>query len=147
MDKIKCKTDCFNCLFEDCINDSTYRESSLYKNRSEQAKKYQREYQKRRREKAKESGLCIVCCKKPATYGAKCYECMLRQKRHDKKKYDGTRELWKQEGRCYFCGATPVKGKKVCEKHYHILLQNIKICNESENTKIAQHNFGREVWA
>ena len=37
-------------------------------------------------------------------------------------------------------------GKKVCEKHYKILSRNIAICNESENTKKAQKEFGRKPW-
>lgn len=142
----KCNHDCFNCIYDDCINDSVYSEKSLYRNRSEQNKENQRKIQKRRRAEAKEKGLCIVCMSKKATCGTKCHECYICQKRYDKAKYDGRRQYWKENGLCYQCGAEPLPGKKVCKKHYDILLKNIAVCNASEKTKNAQVNFGRKHW-
>lgn len=141
---MRCNHDCFNCIYEDCINDDVYREKSLYKYRSEQSKANNRAYQKKRRDEAKAKGLCIVCCKKPATNGSKCYECFLRQKRYDKRKNTGERAFWKENGLCYYCGKPTLKGKKVCIDHYKILLKNIEICNKSNNEKPSnKRGFGR----
>ncbi len=144
--KVKCNHDCFNCIFPDCICDTFYSEKSLYKNRSEKAKAYQREYQKKKRQEAKEKGFCIICRQEIATRGTKCYECYIRQKRHDRAKCSGDREYWKENGLCYFCGQQPLVGKKVCEKHYKYLAKNIVLCNGSENTKKAQKEFVRLCW-
>ena len=123
-----------------------YSEKSLYRNRSEQNKENQRELQKRKRVEAKAKGLCPVCRSKKATHGVKCYECYIRQKRHDKAKYDGRRKHWKDNGLCVLCGAETLPGKKVCQKHYNSLLKNIAVCNASENTKRAQLEFGKQHW-
>ncbi len=141
-----CSHDCLHCAYDDCINDSVYSEKSLYKNRSEQARKNDRDRQKKARDKAREQGLCLVCRKKKAMRGVKCYECYIRQKRYDKEKYDGKREIWRQKGLCWYCGSEVIPGKKVCQKHYENLLRNIAHCNTSENTKIAQKEFGRKYW-
>ena len=139
---MKCNRDCFNCQYEDCINDDTYR---LCKTPEviERRKEYQRMTAKRKRDEARTKGLCMVCQKKKATYGVKCYECYIRQKRYDLNKYHNDRETWRQNGLCYFCGKQPIEGKKVCIVHYKILLKNIEKCNESENTKKVQKDFGR----
>lgn len=141
-----CNHDCLNCIYDDCINDSVYSEKSLYRNRSEQAKENQRKLQKKKRDEAKANGLCMVCRSKKATHGVKCYECFIRQKSHDRSKYDGQRQYWKENGLCYQCGAEPLPGKKVCKKHYDILLKNIAVCNASEKTKKSQEDFGRKHW-
>lgn len=141
-----CDKDCFNCKYDDCINDSVYSEKSLYKNRSEEAKAADRARQKRRRDKAREAGLCIICQKKMAEYGSKCYECYIRQKRHDKKKCTGERERWRLDGLCYYCGQPVIKGRKVCEKHYEFLKENIKVCNESKKTKGAKERILKSLF-
>lgn len=138
-----CNMDCFHCTYNDCINDNVYSEKSRYCNRSEWGKQRQRDYQKKKRDEAREKGLCIICKQKKATHGEKCYECYLRQKRHDKKKNKHLREYWLENGLCYYCGAKTIQGKKVCEKHYQIVLKNLQHCIESENTKQARKNFGK----
>ena len=144
--KVKCNHDCFNCIYDDCINDYVYPENQLYKYRTENWKNHQKAYQKKKRDEARAKGFCIVCRKRKATKGSKCLECYLRQKRFDRAKYDGKRELWRDNGLCYYCGKKPVDGKKVCRKHYDILLKNIKTCNDSENTKQSQKEFGEKYW-
>ena len=141
-----CNMDCFNCKFDDCIKNDVYSESSRYCNRSEEYKQYQREYQKKKRDEAREKGYCIVCLKRPATNGAKCLECYLRQKRYDKSKCDGRRQMWIEEGRCYFCGGEVKEGKKVCEKHYRVLFENTKKVNDLPQTKEAQKIFTSWFW-
>lgn len=143
---MKCNRDCFNCVFDDCIDDSVYPEETLYKYRSEEWKAHQREYQKKRREEAKKNGMCIICKKKEATKGAKCLECYLRQKRHDKKKNTESRERWSEEGLCYYCGAKPMDGKKVCEKHYESCVKRITRLNESDRGKEIRKAFGKYMY-
>lgn len=138
-----CNKDCLRCKKEYCTN--VYREGSRYCNRSEAQKQYQRDYQKRRREEAKANGLCIVCRKKPRLYGSKCYECYIRQKRHDRAKYDGRREWWREAGKCYFCGNDVIPGKKVCAKHYEVYVRNIKNCNDHPNTIKARRKARNEL--
>ena len=127
-----CNRDCLNCEKEYCTE--VYREKSLYRYRPESQKQYQKDYQKRKRDDAREKGLCIVCRKKKATRGAKCYECYIRQKRYDKAKYHNDRERWKEEGRCYYCGERVIPGKKTCKKHYAALSQRAAEMNEYKNT-------------
>ena len=140
---MSCDRDCINCQKEYCT--AVYREGSRYCNRSEQAKQYQRDYQKRKRDEAKKLGLCIVCRKKPQTHGMKCYECYIRQKRYDRKKYDGRRQLWKHNGKCYFCGKDVIPGKKVCADHYRRLTGNIQHCLAHENTHKARMRAKNEM--
>lgn len=113
-----CDMDCFNCKYKDCIKNDTYSEKSRYCNRSAEARNHQKERAKKKRDEARKQGLCCICLKKPQTHGAKCYECYLRQKRYDQKKNTGERERWKDEGKCYYCGADVVPGKKTCSIHY-----------------------------
>ena len=147
--KIICDRDCFNCKFDDCISDiRVYSEKSLYKNRSPQAQANQRALAKKKRDEAKAQGSCMVCRKKKATHGVKCYECYLRQKRHDRAKCDGRREYWLDEGLCYFCGAPRIAGQKVCEKHYKILKDKImkQNANPTEKMKEQRREFNRWCW-
>lgn len=129
-----CNMNCFECRFDDCVNGSTYSEKSLYKNRSEHARENARARSKRARDKARESGLCTTCKKKPRKYGVMCYECYLRQKRYDRARSTGERQLWKETGLCYYCGDQVVPGKRVCQKHYDILLKSIAICNAANQS-------------
>lgn len=145
--KIKCNRDCFNCIYDDCVVDfPTYSEKSLYKNRSFAAQEYQKLYAKKKRDEARAKGLCLICRKKKATHGSKCYECYLRQKRHDKAKYDGRREYWREEGLCYFCGDPCMEGQKTCEKHYQILKENIGKTNANPTEKMKKQRKRFNVW-
>lgn len=138
-----CDKDCLRCEREYCIE--VYRESSLYKNRTERGRKNQRELQKKRRREAKEKGLCMTCKKRPASYGVLCRDCYIRRKRYDSKRSTGEREMWKREGKCYFCGEDVMPGKKVCKHHYSILRKNISICNQHENTVKARRKAKDEM--
>lgn len=137
-----CDMNCFECRFDDCVNGSTYSEKSLYKNRSEHARENARAYFKRARDKARESGLCTTCKKKPRKYGVMCYECYLRQKRYDRARSTGERQLWKENDLCYYCGDPVVPGKRVCQKHYDILLKSIAICNAANQSR-GPHRWGQ----
>ena len=140
---MSCNRNCINCQKEYCTK--VYRDSSRYCNRSEEAKQHNRDYQKKKRDEAKKQGLCIVCRKKSKSHGAKCYECYLRQKRYDRQKYDGRRQRWKDNGKCYFCGKDVVPGKKVCADHYQRLIRNIETCNSHKNTRTARMREKNEM--
>lgn len=145
--KIICDRDCFNCKFDDCIADiRVYSEKSLYKNRSPQAQANQRALAKKKRDEAKANGLCMVCRKRKATHGSKCYECYLRQKKYDKAKYHGRREFWREKGLCYFCGNNCIEGKKVCEKHYKFLFSNITKINLNPTLKMLRQKKEFNGW-
>lgn len=143
-----CDGRCLECKLPDCNEKRrVYSEKSRYKFRSEEARQHQKDLQKKRRAKAKENGLCIVCTKKKATHGTKCYECYIRQKRLDKKYHNqGKRDLWKEEGRCYFCGKPAVSGKGTCTLHLLKLRDNAKRLNTSTETKRARNEMKRWLW-
>lgn len=138
---MKCNHDCLNCIYDDCINDGIYSEKSLYKYRSEEAKQRQKDFQRRKRDEAREKGFCIICRQKPATHGAKCYDCYLRQKRYDKAKYNGDRKRWKEEGLCYFCGKPRVEGKNVCSQHLNIYQKRAEELNNHPNVEKGREYF------
>ena len=145
--KMRCNRDCFNCKFDDCIAGiKLYSEKSLYKNRDPESRERQRAVQKKRRDEAKANGLCVVCKKKKATHGTKCYECYLRQKRHDRAKYEGRRQEWIDNGLCYFCGELRMEGQKVCEKHYKILFDSVKKTNEHPTEKMIEQRRKFKSW-
>ncbi len=137
-----CDMDCFNCKFDDCIKDDVYRETSRYCNLTEHCKRYENEYGKKRRAEAKQKNYCVRCLKRPATHGSQCYECYIRGKSYYQKHKPNTRILWREEGKCYFCGNEVIKGKKVCEKHYLILCNNAEKAHKSPQTK----NFVEWHW-
>lgn len=140
---MSCNKDCLNCKKEYCT--AVYRDSSRYCNRSEHSRQVNKDYQKKKRDEAREKGLCIICKKKPQEYGSKCYECYLRQKRYDKRKVTGKRQLWKDLGKCYFCGKDPVPGHSTCPKHYKVCRTTIEICNASPNTQEARRRMKDEM--
>ncbi len=101
---------------------------------------------KKKRADAKAKGLCVVCQKKPANRGVHCYECWLRQKRNYRKRRSNKRELWKEEGKCYFCGRDPIEGKKVCEFHYPGLKAKADYMHSLPQTKESQRRFTQWHW-
>lgn len=132
-----CDMDCLNCVHDDCINDKVYYDSSLYKNRSESAKKHAKEHQKKLRDEARSKGLCIVCRKRKANHGVTCEDCFRANSRRQKAK-NTKRQEREYADVCYFCGAARINGKKVCKKHYEIIMKNLRKARESENFK--RHN-------
>lgn len=136
---MKCDKNCFECRFDDCINGHVYPETDRYAFRPEEQKQYQRDYQKRKRDEARAQGLCIICRREKATYGSKCYECYIRQKRFDhKRKNTGERERRLEEGRCYFCGAECMAGRKTCIACWTRLHANAERLNQHPNTIAAR---------
>lgn len=145
-----CDMDCFNCKFPDCIKEDVYPERERFCNRSEESKQkireYQREYKKKKYDEARAKGLCGVCKKMPATHGVRCYECYLKQKKYDKKKNTGTRQMRHDLGLCYFCGAPPKEGFRVCEKHYSIYHKAGVNVAFHPNTQKARKEYKKWIW-
>lgn len=136
MSKI-CDMDCFNCKFDDCINDYVRpmhvitTESERISNRQSRAKRYK---------KLRAAGLCVDCGKPVNGSNAKCYECRLKANRKNRQAYRNKhplrREIFRESG-CYFCGKKCVSGKKVCAEHLQICQNNAARARESVNFKNA----------
>ena len=84
--RAKCNLDCFNCPYEDCINDgeldSSIHSANWYERNKEKKKAYQREYNRKHREKKQadlEEKVCVVCGKKISIFDSRkkyyCVEC------------------------------------------------------------------------
>lgn len=138
--------ECLNCPYPDCINDYI-----RIRTMTEHDKQVAREYQKKKRDEARVNGMCMRCFKNKATHGTRCDKCWLECKKEDKKRYrrkreeqnKESRETWQYNGKCYFCGQEVIEGKKVCKKHYEILMVSVSRCQQHENTKEARkkNNF------
>ena len=146
MRKKICDGDCFNCKYDDCINDKTAESTAraserkaVYYAAHEDYRERQKEWHRNNYARLKAAGICVRCRKKPAEYGVHCYECWLRQMRKAKNRYTHGREIWTEEGRCYFCGKPAIPGKKTCEKHYKICCNSISHAWYSEKS-IAYRN-------
>lgn len=128
MRKKICDMDCFNCPYPDCINNSpSYSEKSLYKNRSEESKRQQREYNRQRSAMLKAAGLCTCCGQRPAWDGHReCMECYLRHSRRAKERY-AERGRQRQDAKAakiaagvcirLECERPAVPGKRLCQEH------------------------------
>lgn len=85
---------------------------------------YQTMYQRKKRKKFAEAGLCTVCGKNVPEKGfATCLECRKKQRKYRKiyiTKYQlSNRDLWKAQGRCARCGSEDLHdGTTLCEKCY-----------------------------
>lgn len=92
---------------------------------------YQRDYSKSLYQRRKEQGICVRCGKRKANTGeTRCLVCKTHMQKirppQDK------REQRRIAGTCYFCGAEPLKGMKVCKEHYEISMHNLSKSNGSE---------------
>lgn len=132
---MKCNKDCFNCIYDDCINDVVNKNYMRLPSVMERKYKHQREKYRKR----KEAGLCTTCGKKPAEYGIYCYEHYLYHKRKIREWCDRNkpkiREERRKQGLCTFCGAPRMNGRTVCEKCYSRLYESGMRLFEHPNTK------------
>ena len=79
----KGKTKCWDCLEKDAEMSVKYREG-LSKGRLEERRKRVRTAMKKRRIKAREDGICIVCLQRRSVKGkSMCFDCLARQKRRE----------------------------------------------------------------
>lgn len=73
----KCNRDCFNCIYDDCIEGNIAMVKQY-----EKRKKRQREIQRWKYAEARAQGLCGSCRKVKATHGALCDRCYQRFKHY-----------------------------------------------------------------
>jgi len=73
------------------------------------------EYQRKRRAEARDNGMCIMCCKRPAAKGkTSCAQCLARTNISQQRKRDGKRVT--DSGGCPRCGKPLVSGYRLCVK-------------------------------
>lgn len=142
-----CDMDCFNCSYEDCINDHIRIRRPL----TEEEKESERQKRRDRYKIYKESGRCVDCGKpfdakhgKQQNYRLWCYECAIKRKRIGRARMNkGVREYRRENELCYYCGAERVEGHKVCEKHLKTLVKSVEYAREfrtEENNVFKKEN-------
>ena len=95
-----CNYDCFNCVFDDCINDEP--ESRAEEMRYKYAV-------------AKSKGLCTNCKKRIAVHGVYCEMCY-EHHRESSRRYRRERNArLKAAGLCLMCGKQPATHGQYCE--------------------------------
>lgn len=144
----KCDMNCFQCIYEDCVNDFVRPayESSRWRNFTpEQKKRYTAQKKEKRHERTK-AGLCFKCGKK-ATRGVYCIDCYVKRRKYrESKKQKNKHTVWKEKGLCFFCGNEKMQGHEVCEKCYTREKENIERCLKHENSVKARKEFKRKVF-
>lgn len=123
------KTKCWDCLEKDAEMSVKYREG-LSKERLEERRGSVRVAMKKRRIKAREDGICVVCLQRRSVKGkSMCFDCIARQKRReaDIKIILGTQSYddCLLTGTCTRCHARPMSHGYVCEECYEALMKNL----------------------
>lgn len=94
---------------------------------------------RKRKQKALESGICFYCLKRPAIEGRReCVECLIKiRKRSEgksierKAERDNLREYRISHGLCTKCGEPAKEGYKCCERHYQVACEASKSAHRS----------------
>ena len=117
----KCDMECFDCKYDDCINDYVPKEAKEYKAAYYQKHKDEIVHNKSKLyQERKAAGICVICGKRKAVKNrVRCLDCLQRAKRQDtagrrrrgmlpKDHFDGVD--W-----CRLCGKKkPVEGQQLC---------------------------------
>jgi len=90
-----------------------------------------------RRQNRRNEKICWVCGKyKVINNKKKCIDCLTKNRK--KKDYRYNNDIPRNErfyyNLCYICGEPNLNNHKVCEKHYNILLKQIKTLHNSNNS-------------
>lgn len=122
---------CLQCRIERRNKKCTY---------SDEAKQKHKQWLKRRRDLLYAFGVCIICGKRDAKQGShSCDRCIAKSRmRKEKKRREAGifgRDSYTLNGKCYYCGEPVIDGKKTCQKHYEILLQNLLRVSELRKSK------------
>ena len=96
-------------------------------------------YNRERKQKALENGICYYCLKNKAIEGRReCLECVTKRKKESEQKAQerrATRENLRsyrlENHLCTKCGEPAKDGYKVCERHYQISIDNQKKAKEA----------------
>ena len=141
-------TYCEYCLEKDVIKNAKYRE----KNRAVLRRKNKERMQKLR-DRRKENRECTKCGKKlnPLYDGnyVKCKICRyyymeyMRKRRSKDDKQNTSREEKIKTNVCLYCNSKVIEGKKLCEKHYNIVLNNLSKVDRNNHSfrKYAKADF------
>jgi hypothetical protein len=131
-DPVRGKVFCINCLDRAAESERKKREKWTEEKRK-MHNEQQREYHKKVREERKAKGICIECGKRPSGETQRCALCRykINKKKREKHFAKGgmTYEERIERGRCYFCGAPALEGKRTCAKCYErekIIAQNMR---------------------
>ncbi len=136
MSKI-CDMDCFNCKYEDCINDYVPVPHKISKEQQEKYNKRGRDLYHQRIE----NGYCGRCGKPlylPHSH-CYCYECYIKMQRKyalSREKNAALKEYRRANGLCEFCDEPHLPNKKCCQRHYDAKINNLVKANlkNKENT-------------
>ena len=84
-----CNRDCFNCIYDDCIEGELIpKKDGWYARLSEEKKAVISEQIRRKRQEARAKGLCNRCLKRPVVDGlAVCQECRIKENERARKYY------------------------------------------------------------
>ena len=145
-------TYCEYCLEKDVIKNAKYRE----KNRAVLRRKNKERMQKLR-DRRKENRECTKCGKKlnPVFDGnntVKCKRCKayymeyMRKRRSKDDKQNTSREEKIKTNVCLYCNSKVIEGKKLCEKHYNIALNNLSKVDRNNHSfrKYAKVDFRQD---
>ena len=150
-----CDGDCFHCKYDDCINDKGIEAAvhdterkKVYWDTHPDYRKRQNLNNKKRYYRLKNAGLCVDCGINPAVTGrTRCYECRIRNERNNLKRVKKGRELWRSNGKCYFCGEPALPGKKTCQRHYEIAVKSLSYAWNSTKSKEHQRKVSNAFWS
>lgn len=135
---------CVECHAEEATRNST-RCSQCLANRRERDRKQkqilrqspeyrerQKQYNKERRARLKEAGICTICGKRKARFNkTTCIECATKASKS--KKQNLGFQLRSTLGICYKCNNPAVKSYKLCENHLKLARQFMKTARECKN--------------
>lgn len=145
-------TYCEYCLEKDVIKNAKYREKNRHRLREENKKRMQD-----LRDRRKQNGECTKCGKKlnlvfDGNNTVKCKRCKvyymeyMRKRRSKDDKQKITREEKIELKVCLYCNSKAIEGKKLCEKHYNIALNNLSKVDRNNHSfrKYAKVDFRQD---
>ena len=120
---MKCNMDCFNCPYDDCINDGYYNYYNAEKQKiyREEHKEEIKQWKQNLYNERKTAGICTRCGKRPIAKNStsRCIDCLLEDRRRmnnkRRKKGVNSRDTFDGKDYCIRCGRNkPVEGYKMC---------------------------------
>ena len=132
----KGKTKCYDCLEKDAEMSVKYREG-LSKTRLEERRENVRVAMKKRRIKAREDGICVVCLQRRSVKGkSMCFECLAqaRRRKEELRIIRGTKSYddCLLTGTCTRCRQRPMEHGYICMECYDSLMKNLGHAVQSE---------------
>ena len=114
------------------LGDISQNSINYYKTLSEDKKKRNNEYIKRKNSLCVAFGVCVGCKQKDAKKGQLCISCWAKKNRSRvNKRMDIHRNEYSSYSRCYICGKESLEGYKVCSTHLESDRKNIGFARKS----------------